>query len=109
MARGRPRWEHRDLRHTFPLVSERRAQPRFDGEYGDDATGRICFDPDGSLRWNEEPGTWRVHAQVLHVSSPGLDCEGAIGGEAVFLLCGGAERDDRGRQMVLGFNGCSRC
>jgi hypothetical protein len=102
MARGRPRWERRDLRHRFPLPSERQAEPRFDGDYGDDATGRVRFAADGSLRWNGEPGTWRVHAHVLDVSAPGVDCEGAIGSDAVYLLCTDAELGER-TQMVLGF------
>ena len=44
MARGRGRWENRDLWHTFPLPSERRSEkPRFDSLYRDDEAGELRF------------------------------------------------------------------
>jgi hypothetical protein len=60
MARGRDRWENRDLRHFFPLPAERHSQPRFDGAYRHDAGGDARFAIDGTLRWDGEAGEWSV-------------------------------------------------
>jgi hypothetical protein len=87
MARGRGRWEGRDLRHKFPLPGEREAQPRFAGAYGDAEAGEIRFAPDGSLTWDGEAGSWTIHGGVLRVRCGVRDCEGAISSDAIYLLC----------------------
>jgi hypothetical protein len=103
MARGSGRWENRDLRHTFPLASERKAEPRFDGRYGDDEAGEIRFASDGTLLWNGQSGEWLVHGGVLRVRAPEHDCEGAIDAGAVYLLCAAGRGRDARRQFVLAF------
>jgi len=99
MARGRGRWENRDLRHTFPLPSERRSEPRFDGLYRDDEAGELRFASDGTLRWNGHPGEWHVHGTALHLRAE-RECDGALGGAAIHLLCA----DGKGREARTQFS-----
>ena len=104
MTRGRDRWGSKDLRQFFPLPSERHDEPRFDGEYrASDGTGVIRFEPDGTLTWDGRKGKWHMHGSALHVVAAERDGEGAIDGEAVYLLsASGSGREDR-RQSVLAF------
>jgi len=102
MARGRGRWENRDLRHTFPLPSERRSEPRFDGLYRDDEAGELRFASDGTLRWNGHPGEWHVHGTALHLRAE-RECDGAIGGAAISLLCADGKGREARTQFALTF------
>jgi len=102
MARGRGRWENRDLRHTFPLPSERRSEPRFDGLYRDDEAGELRFASDGTLRWNGHPGEWHVHGTALHLRAE-RECDGAIGGAAIYLLCADGKGREARTQFALTF------
>ena len=47
MTRGSERWDNRDLRETFPLPSERKSEPRFDGLYRDSDADDVRFERDG--------------------------------------------------------------
>jgi hypothetical protein len=96
MARGRGRWENRDLRHTFPLPSERRSEPRFDGLYRDDEAGELRFASDGTLRW------MHVHGTALHLRAE-RECDGAIGGAAISLLCADGKGREARTQFALTF------
>ncbi len=91
------------MRNTFPLPSERKSEPRFDGSYRDPEAGEIRFAHDGSLSWGGDSGEWRVHGDTLRLQVARRDCEGAIDDSAVYLLC--TEREGRaGRsQFVLAF------
>ncbi len=102
MARGRGRWENRDLRQTFPLPSERRSEPRFDGLYRDDEAGELRFASDGTLRWNGHPGEWHVHGTALHLRAE-RECDGAIGGAAIYLLCADGKGREARTQFALTF------
>ena len=102
MARGRGWRENRDLRHTFPLPSERRSEPRFDGLYRDDEAGELRFASDGTLRWNGHPGEWHVHGTALHLRAE-RECDGVLGGAAIHLLCAGGKGREARTQFSLTF------
>ena len=104
MTRGQSRWDSKDLRHFFPLPSERKDAPRFDGEYvATDAPESIQFRTDGTLTWDGRDGTWQMHGTTLHLAVAAQEGEGAFGSNAVYLLSAiGTGRDDR-RQSVLTF------
>lgn len=100
MPKGAETWPSRDLRHRFPLVTERQSSPRFDGVYeADDGAVSVRFRPDGMLIWGQETGAWKVDADDLLIATETRTGSGAIDLEAVFLLCTavGAEpgREDR--------------
>ncbi len=103
MARGSGRWENRDLRERFPLPSERKAEPRFDGHYGDAVSGDMRFERDGTLRWQGDAGEWRVHGDTLRLSAAGRDCEGAIASDAIYRLCSEGDGREERTQLVLSF------
>jgi hypothetical protein len=103
MSRGSGRWENRALRANFPLPSERKSQPRFDGIYQDPDAGELRFAPDGSLLWNGESGEWHVHGNLLRVEAAERSCEGAIDNSAIYLLCAQGDGRDARTQLVLAF------
>jgi hypothetical protein len=104
MTRGSGRWENRDLRDTFPVPSERKSQPRYDGLYRDPGAGAIRFAPDGSLRWDGQSGGWNIHGHTLRVQAAHRDCEGAIDNTAIYLLCTEGEGREARTQLVLAFS-----
>ena len=103
MTRGGSRWENRDLRRTFPLPSERKSVPRFDGAYRSEEGDELRFAFDGDLTWDGIQGQWHVHGDVLHVRTASRECEGAIDATAVYLLCVTGEGRDAREQLVMKF------
>lgn len=87
----------------MPLPHERQTQPRFDGAYRSGDAAELLFADDGTLVWDEEPGTWVVNNDVLRVRAGDRDGEGAIGINAVYLLCMTGEGSTRRTQFVLDF------
>lgn len=91
----------KDLRDLFPLRHERQVAPRLDGHYAGADGERVEFAADGTLRWNGEPGSWRVHGETLYVTTATRDCEGAIGFSDIYLICADGKALDGRTQLVL--------
>ena len=104
VARGRARWENRDVRQVFPLPSERLDVPRFDGRYTGADGQTVEFSADASLRWNGESGVWSVHGGTLQVSAGTRAGEGAIDASGIYLLCRDGETRESRSQLVLRFD-----